>query len=209
MKTDDLIHILSCDGACKGPKPLAFVCFACLLVFTALTFFVLGFRAELIEMHPTIGFFAKTALFGGIALWAAYALTQAAKPIGKPIHVKLAAACLVVLFAGALAYEWLRVPAEVILRPFENDTFPTCLVTVSAYGIIGTGILLGYLKRFAPGNIRHAALLTGFCAVSFAALGYSFHCSADGPTYIAVAYGLPALALVFLASVIAPRFLRW
>lgn len=208
MKTDDLITILSQSPLPRPPLPLAIVLAALMAASMMATYMVLGFRPDIDGFFSNPAALTKASLLSVLLLAAYFMLRDAARPLpaGK---IKICAWLLLGLFGGAAGMEWLQERPEVILELLTRPNFRICLISVGIYGTVGAVVLTLLLRRYAPADPGRAAFLTGFAAASAGALGYSFHCPLDSPTFITVAYGTPVLLISLAARALAPRFIRW
>lgn len=209
-QTDVLIKILSQSSPVRAPLPFSAAALLLSILSLAITFTVMGtFRPELMTLSPPTGFFIKTAILSGFAFTAYLFLKQAAKPV--PVFPPLAAALIMpAVLSGFVVWEWMNATSirdtlSVVFLP----NFRACLLFVGSYGLGGIVALTFLMKQYAPVDVNKAAGLIGLGAASACALGYSFHCPIDSPTFIFLAYGLPMASLGLLARFIVPKFIRW
>ncbi len=209
-QTDDLIQILAQMPTPRKPLPFGLVLMALTLASLGITFTVLGkLRPEFYTFDLPVSFYIKTALLLSFALIGISFLREAAKPL--PAFPKLSLALLPpAILAMLVMAEWAGASSyDEILGNFHLVNFPSCLFFVSAYGLGGIAALTALMKQYAPADEKKAAALIGFAAATACAVGYSFHCPVDSPTFIVVAYGLPVATLALLARFIIPKFIRW
>lgn len=204
----DLITILQHSGLPKKPLSI-FLLFALLAMAACIaTSITIGIRAEWLEFQPSGQALQKTLILGSIFLASVLWLKDNASPVKntRGIYAFMMAFALLAVF---VSYEWFTMPQADILMPLYTINFAFCLGFVSLYAVIGMGLAAWVLRFYAPSDPQKAASLTGLAAAASGALAYSFHCDTDGPTYIAIAYGLPVLISTLAGRLILPQFLRW
>ena len=208
MKTDDLVTLL---GQAPPPQPrfsLLGVAVGFFVFCAMVTYMILGYRPELINLAVQEGFWIKTLLLASLSLIVFLLLREAAVPQTKSIGA-YPAWLLGLVFATFMGYEWFSGNG---MNAFNTDlaiNYITCLGYVTIYSIIGMAILTHVMRYFAPPDLPRVAGLTGLAAASFGGLGYSFHCQVDSPTFILIAYGLPVLGSYFFARRFLARALNW
>lgn len=211
MDTNDLITILSHSAPPRKPMSFATVllilCIGCALM----TIAVLGLRPDIGNALVSPAPLFKTLLLVSAVALAGWAVRYGATPLPLPrmSRVRLFVYGFVLLLAGSVLVEWTMVPASRILDQFFTGNFITCVLSILLYGGLGTVALIWLMRFYAPADNRSAATLIGLAAAAAGALGYSIHCPFDSPTFIAVAYGLPVLAVTLTARYYASRFIRW
>lgn len=210
LQTNDLVKILA-----KTPpveKPASFLMALISLAFfgTAVTFMIMGdLRPGLWTLTLPIGFYIKTTLLLGFAFIGVVALGESAKPLPTKTHTH-ALWIFPITLAALVFLEWASSSSsQEIMSIFFLPNFKACLFFVSLYGFIGMAALTLLMRHYAPANEQKAGALIGFAAAMAGALGYSFHCPIDSPTFIATAYGLPTLAITLISRFAVPRFIRW
>ena len=208
MRTDQLIAVLA---QADSPNPRfgfgAVIC-AVVIVSLLITAMLLGLRPEILHMTLTWHLVYKAFLLLGLTLLCGGQLKAASSPLSRPLASYwfglLGAFCFV-----AIAFEWSTRPADAILGQFSAINFPACLIAVSVYGACGVIALTSLMRLYAPTDLRKASAWIGVTAAAAAALGYSFHCPFDSPTFILIAYGLPVASLTALCWAVLPKFLTW
>jgi hypothetical protein len=209
-QTDDLIKILSQSPLIQKPFSFGFAVLLLSGVSLAMTFTILGtLRPEIMALAPPVTFFIKTAILCGFAVTAFLYVKQAAKPV--PSFPSLGVLLVMpIILAALVGWEWSQAASmREILSVLLLPNFKACLFFVSVYGLGGIVALTVLMKHYAPADENKAAGWIGFAAATACAVGYSFHCPVDSPTFIAVAYGLPVAALGLVARFIVPKFIRW
>lgn len=208
--TQDLIKILA--QAQQPEKPVAFhwAIAGLSIISLSVTYMLLGqLRPGLLEGSVPTGFFIKTTLLLGFAFIGMILIRESAKPL--PAKTRSPALWIFPVTLAALMFlEWARAGSvQDIINLFYLPNFRACLFFISVYGIIGTLFLTILMRQYAPADENRAGMLIGYAAATSCALGYSFHCPIDSPTFIATAYGLPVLALTLVARFMVPKFIRW
>jgi hypothetical protein len=169
----------------------------------------LGVRPELAAFAPTVSFAFKTGVLGAWAFLVLNGLAAAAVPLGR-FTLKIFAGVFALLFALALAHEWITHSTNEIVRLFYLPNFKDCLRYVFLYGSCLSLILLLVARaRSAPVDTKKMAGLIGLAAACIGAVGYSVHCIVDSPTFILVSYGIPMIVLYGATRLLFPRFLEW
>ncbi|PZQ45146.1 MAG: hypothetical protein DI551_08315 [Micavibrio aeruginosavorus] len=209
-QTDDLIKILSQSLSIRKPLSFGWALVGLTLASLGITYSILGkLRPEFSTLDFPAFFYFKTAILFGFASLGFLFLKESAKPLPKFPKRSIALLPIVVL-SLFIVLEWGSASSpDVILSNFLLRNFPACLFFVTTYGLVGIIALTTLMKRYAPADENKAAGWIGFAASAACAVGYSFHCPIDSPTFIAVAYGLPVVTLGFTARFILPKFIRW
>lgn len=208
MKTDELIHILS-----QAPRARArlniLVCGAALVIAGVVaTKFMLGLRPEVMAFDFSRALLVKLAVLSLLAITAVQYLKEQSQPVAR-LRARYVAMAAYALLAGLVAHEWATVDHWQIMALFDLPNFPACLFFVGLYGLVGGAALTVHMQASAPADGGRAAAAIGFAACTTGAVGYALHCPVDSPTFIAVAYHIPVLAIAGLARLVLPRFLRW
>lgn len=208
MKTDELITVLSQSPSPK--KPLCFLLFfpAFFVLTACVTYVTLGFRLEVVQMIPPLGFWIKSLILFSFAALALVSLRQESRPLARKVPV-YAFGLLMLGLLVLVGWEWRTTPAEYILDKAYLPNLLFCLSFTSLYAFAGTAAIIHLLKYYAPMHLRKASGLAALAAVATGGLGYSLHCNVDSPTFIAVAYGLPCLVSVLIARKIVPHYINW
>lgn len=205
INTNELIGMLA-----RAPRPqplhLGVAALAMVCVGWVLTVLILGLRPDLADVP--LSFLQKTGVLALSAVLACLALQRDAKPLAQE---KPKAAMLVVAlaFAAWLVWEWGNFDVHDIAASFFMPNFRFCLGFTTVYGLAAMAGLVCAARNYAPADGKKAATAIGLCASFIAGLGYSIHCPIDSPTFILVAYGLPAIVITLLARKTLPRFLSW
>ena len=209
-ETDDLIKILVQSPPAQKPVSFGLILMLLTLASLGITFAVLGqLRPEFSTLILPAGFYIKTAILLAATFFGFSYLKETAKPLPTTPRYPVALA-LPLLLAALIAAEWLSAGArEEIINLFLLPNFTACLFFVTSYGLAGIVALTALMKQYAPADEKKAAGLIGLASGASCAVGYSFHCGVDSPTFIAVAYGLPMAALYILARIAVPKFIRW
>ena len=210
IKTNDLITILV--NAKADSKPMSFAptlailgVLSCVITFTITK----NLRPEFLTFDFPIGFFVKTFLLFGLTLTAYFYLKEMSKP-DSHIKSKLLLFVFPVILSALCIFEWMTVKhISDITNLFFLPNFKSCLIYVTSYGLLGMAILTIIMKDYAPASEKTTGIMIGFAAACTGALGYSFNCPIDSPTFIAVAYGLPVFSLSLIARLIVPKHISW
>jgi hypothetical protein len=209
MDTNDLISILSQSPQPKKPVSFGLVTTLLLTAILAFTIFVLGVRPDLnlSSVHTTA--IHKTLLLGIVAVSIALFLSEVSKPIPRTDRVKPYIWFSIIMFVGSIGYEVVTTPLSQIAEYFTIINFPECLFFVTLYGVLGSLVFFWLMKFYAPKDAKLAGIGIGMAASAVGALGYSLHCPLDSPVFIAVAYGLPTIAMGFVGKFIISRYIEW
>ena len=84
-----------------------------------------------------------------------------------------------------------------------------CALKVLFLAALPASLLIIRLRRTAPIHPRRSGLWIGLAAGAFGALGLAFCCPSENPVHLLLWHGLPILALSWLCSMSADRFLKW
>lgn len=209
-ETNDLIKILAQSPPAQKPLSFGLILMLLTLASLGITFAVLGqLRPEFSTLTLPLGFYIKTVILLGFAFFGFSYLKDSAKPLPAIPHHR-AVLILPIFLAVMVVAEWVSIGSRAeITNLFLLPNFAACLFFVTSYGLAGIVALTALMRQYAPADEHKAAGLIGFAAGASCAVGYSFHCGVDSPTFIAVAYGLPLAALYFLARIFVPKFIRW
>ena len=213
MTTDDLIARLT--GELKPVSRLAVLWRVViglgisLVVSSALMYFWLGMRPDMMTAAGTMMFWTKFTYTLILAVAGTWAVKRIAYPLGS-IRVSLAlmAATIVVMIVLAMA-KLAMTPPDQHMAMMTGHTVAVCTRNIV---LLSLPLLVGafwVLRGLAPTRLTVAGAAAGLAAGAIASLVYSFHCDESAMPFIAVWYTLGIL-IPGLIGAIAGRFvLRW
>jgi hypothetical protein len=208
METEDLINVLGHVPPVRKVLRLNLVALVLVLLSALVTIFWLGLRPELHSIHPPLFFWLKTLVLASVLLLSIRALNAASVPLSAPQKIWPVLLFIAVIIE-AVAQEWMTTDHRLILSLFFLPNFTSCLQHVLFYGLVGMAALTIFARHYAPLDAIRCAGYIGLAAAAAGAIGYSIHCPIDSPTFIVVAYGIPAFELWLIGRLALPRLLRW
>lgn len=211
--TDDLIDRLSDDlrpvpkGAIPRRLGMALIPGAIVAAIAMLAW--LGLRPDLAEAVFGMMYWWKflyTAIFAGLAFWAA---TRLARPGGSMRQPMIALFALIV-FAGAMGVAQLIImPPEMSRQLVMGGSALVCPFYIAALSIPIYAATVFVMRRLAPTNLAAAGLAAGLLAGSAAAWVYAFHCAENGMPFLAIWYTTGILISAGIGAVLGRWALRW
>jgi hypothetical protein len=169
----------------------------------------LGLRPDLTEAVFGMMYWWKflyTAVFAGLAFWAA---TRLARPGGSMRRPMLALFALIVV-AGALGIAQLIIMPPAMSRELVmGGTALVCPLYIAALSIPIYAATVLVMRRLAPTNLSGAGLAAGLLAGSAAAWVYAFHCNENGMPFLAIWYTTGILIAAVTGALLGRWVLRW
>jgi hypothetical protein len=157
----------------------------------------------------TLPVVAKALMGASLAAVALFVLQRSLRP-GLRSGPWLALALLPIAFVLGWALLTLtQAPAENWSGLIFGRNWRACLIAVPLYSVVPFLILLGLARRGAPVDGRVTGAAIGIASAGLAIVGYSLHCPDDAVPFLATWYPLALAIVTMLATLIAPRFLRW
>lgn len=213
MQTDDLISVMA-----AGLRPVdttwlkqATALTASALPAIAILFVLasLGPREDLATVWLTTPAIAKFGLGGSLAAIALIVFQQSLRPGLRPARYLWLTLLPIGFVVGAAAMTLAQKPFDHWRALAFGRNWLTCLLAVPLYALVPLVILMLLARRGAPVDECLTGTSAGIASAGIAMVGYALHCTDDAAPFLAIWY-LAALAIVTaLASLIAPRLLRW
>lgn len=213
MQTEDLISMMTADhrevdtGWLRRATWLAAL--AALGLTTLLVLATLGARPDFAGAWMTLPVIAKALLGASLALVALTVFQRSLRPglePGRGLWLVLAPLGLAALWALATLAQ---APAESWGTLVFGRYWLSCLIAVPLYAILPFLILILLARRGAPVDGRLTGTAAGIASAGLAIMGYSLHCPDDAAPFLATWYPLALAAVTALATMLAPRLLRW
>lgn len=211
--TDDLIDRLSGELQPTSkraiPRRLAMALVPGIVVAAIAMLLWLGLRPDLAEAVFGMMYWWKflyTAIFAGLAFWAA---TRLARPGGSMRKPMIALFALIVV-AGAMGIAQLMImPPEMGRQLVMGGSALVCPFYIAALSIPIYAATVLVMRRLAPTNLAGAGLAAGLLAGSTAAWVYAFHCTENGMPFLAIWYTTGILISAIVGAVLGRWALRW
>jgi len=169
----------------------------------------LGLRPDLAEAMFGMMYWWKflyTAIFAGIAFWAA---TRLARP-GGSMRVPMIALFALIVFAGAMGIAQLMImPPEMGHQLVMGGSALVCPFYIAALSIPIYAVTALVMRRLAPTNLAGAGLAAGLLAGGAAAWVYAFHCTENGMPFLAIWYTTGILIAAIGGAILGRWALRW
>jgi hypothetical protein len=212
MKTEQLIAMLAQDEV-REPAPRPFFLTAVVLialVAPALLFLgALGLRADFDEPYVGLVLVRKLSFalsLGASALWLTARALQPGRARSADVLVLLAPA---LVLATTLTLETSRLGFIDWSDRMMGQFSWRCALLIVLLGLAPIAALLWAGGRGAPENPARAGLFAGLASAGFAAAVYALHCTDDSSLFVALWYGLAALALAVIGAFSARKWLTW
>ncbi|MCU4181767.1 DUF1109 domain-containing protein [Bosea sp. BH3] len=213
MQTDDLISMMTAEhrkvdtGWLRRATWLAAL--AALGLTITLILGTLGARADFAVAWMTLPVIAKALLGASLALVALAVFQRSLRPGLKPgrwLWLALAPPALAALWALATLAQ---APTESWSALIFGRNWRACLIAVPLYAIVPFVILILLARRGAPVDGRLTGTAAGIASAGLAIVGYSLHCPDDTTPFLATWYPIAVATVTALATMVAPRLLRW
>lgn len=213
MQTDDLISIMTADHRKVDTGWLRRVTWLAALAALGVTILLvlgtLGARPDFAEARMTLPVIAKALLGASLALVALAVFQRSLRPGLKPgrwLWLALAPLALAGLWALATLAQ---APAESWSTLIFGRYWRACLIAVPLYAIAPFLFLIVLARRGASVDARLTGMAAGVASAGLAIMGYSLHCPDDTAPFLATWYPIALATVTVLATMIAPRLLRW
>lgn len=208
MKTDELINLLSEDGAVRFrfSHVLTFAFLAAVLLAGLLFFATMGFRPDIEAALKSLRFVVKLVLTAVLFLAAANMVARIARPGARLRRSAMSLMLVPLLVATAVLAELAAVPSRDWVARMIGHNAHECL---SLIPLLSAGPLAAFilaLRQGAPENPGQAGAVAGLAAGGIAAAFYASYCTDDSPLFVALWYTL-AIGIVTGAGFLAGR--RW
>jgi len=206
MKTDELIEILSREGAARTsagwywPLPLAAGALLCLAAL-ALT---LGQPLAALPQIGAAPYAMKLAFAASVALAGILALRASGMP-GRRLGGRLLVFAFP--FAAVLALAGMETAATDPVWP--GRTWAQCVTAIALLTPLGFAAAILALQRLAPTRLRLSGALAGVVAGAIAASAYALWCPETTAVFLLAWYAGPILAVGAMGAMLGPRLLRW
>lgn len=211
--TDDLIDRLAGDLRPARPNGIARRLVMGLIPGAAIAavamLLVLGLRSDLAEAVFGMMFWWKflyTAIFAGLAFWAASRLARPGGSMRRPMVALFA----LIAFAGALGIAQLSMtPPSLSYQLVMGGTALVCPFFIVGLAVPIYAATALVMRRLAPTNLAGAGFAAGLLAGSAAAWVYAFHCGESGMPFLAIWYTTGILLSAVLGAMLGRWALRW
>jgi len=213
MQTDDLISMMTADHRKVDTGWLRRVTWLAALVALSLTILLvlatLGARRDFAGTWMTLPVIAKALLGASLAAVALAVFQRSLRPGLRPGPALWLALLPIAFVAGWALLTLAQAPAESWSGLIFGRNWRACLIAVPLYSVVPFLILLALARRGAPIDGRLTGMAAGVASAGLAIVGYSLHCPDDTVPFLATWYPIALATVTTLATMIAPRFLRW
>jgi hypothetical protein len=191
-------------------KLLAFALLPGLALSATFILLVHGLRPDLSTALSQPAFWAKSAYPLSLAIIGVLALVKVARPGGRPVSSSLPVLIIyVLLFAlGIIQLNAASSPEEQ-RRLIMGISYWFCPLIILASGAPLMVATFWFLRRGAPTHPHFAGFIAGMTAGSIGAWVYSWGCTENGLTFVALWYTLGILLCGLLGGVFGRSLLRW
>ena len=211
--TDDLIDRLSAELQPTPkraiPRRLSMALIPGTIVSAIAMLLWLGLRPDLAEAVFGMMYWWKflyTAIFAGLAFWAA---TRLARPGGSMRRPMIALFGLIA-FSGAMGIAQLIImPPTMAYVLVMGGSALVCPFYIAALSIPIYAAIVLVMRRLAPTNLPGAGLAAGLLAGGAAAWVYAFHCTENGMPFLAIWYTTGILISAIGGAIVGRWALRW
>jgi hypothetical protein len=211
VKTTELINSLVVDERTdlRPSRALWRLVLAPIVVSALLLLAVAGVRPDLEAVATTPRFLFKLVVTLAFAVTACGTLLRLARPEGRAGGWAIA-----LLFAGGLllsgmAIELLSVPRSDWGERLKGENANWCLRMIPMLSALPLISIVLALRNSAPKNAGRAGAVAGLFAAAVGASLYALHCTDDSPLFLATWYGLAAVCVSAVGSLLGSRLLRW
>ncbi|KRB62086.1 hypothetical protein ASE04_19595 [Rhizobium sp. Root708] len=168
-----------------------------------------GLRPDLSVALAQAAFWAKSAYPLLLSIVGVVALIKVARPGGRPTGAALQVLVIYMLLTilGLLQLN-AAAPAEHI-RLIMGISYWFCPLIILAAGAPLMAATFLFLRRAAPTQPRLAGFVAGATAGSIGAWVYSWGCTENGLTFVALWYTLGILLCGLIGASLGKRLLRW
>jgi hypothetical protein len=169
----------------------------------------LGLRPDLAEAVFGMMYWWKflyTAIFAGLAFWAA---TRLARPGGRMRKPMIAVFALIVVASAMGIAQLLIMPPEMGHQLVMGGSALVCPFYIAALSIPIYAAIVWVMRRLAPTNLPGAGLAAGLLAGSAASWIYAFHCAENGMPFLAIWYTTGILIAAIGGAILGRWALRW
>ncbi len=169
----------------------------------------LGLRPDLAEAVFGMMYWWKffyTAIFAGLAFWAASRLARPGGSMRRPMVALFA----LIAFAGALGIAQLSMaPPGLSYELVMGGTALVCPFFIVGLAVPIYAATAMVMRRLAPTNLAGAGFAAGLLAGSAAAWIYAFHCGESGMPFLAIWYTTGILFAAAIGAILGKWALRW
>lgn len=215
MKTDQFIDLLAKDQVVEKLPKLGLYYLAGALLLLGYTYYLyassgMGVRADYSESIVHFLVAVKQILPLGLAFLAFPFLRELLYPETRwkqrmRLPVTLYVASMVALFV----YAWVTTEPELRMMAFVGKSSVKCLVTIPIYSFLVMLITFIPMRKFAPGDPKHAAMMGAVVAVGISAAIYAFGCDEDSPLFYAVWYNVGMTFAALVGGFFGYKLLKW
>jgi hypothetical protein len=211
MKTDDLIRALAADTV-RQPrlKTTLMLGMAPSLGIAVLgVWFVLGFRADLLNAIGTPVSVARIILTAVLGIAATRLALLLARPEGQQAARLWPLAAVAAAALALLLWAFVTTPTDARHMATVGKTMVKCLVAIPILSVLPVATLLYVVRQGATTAPTRAGFVAGLGGSGFAAAVYALHCIEDSPLFYVTWYGLAIMGVTLVSTVFSARALRW
>lgn len=210
MKTDELINVLSKDGAAGKRESLLLKLVVAALVglgvCVLLVVFIDGVRPDFTKNATQVALKATfSAVFAAAALPVAARL---ARP-GNTVGVWVVAAFLIGLVVVSISGFMMMPPAENSVDGLIGGVVPIAFLIIPALATPAAVVIFSWYRRNAPTRLALAGASVGAMSGGLGAMAYALVCPVDDMGFVSVWYGAAIVLCTAVGALVGPRALRW
>lgn len=210
MKTDELINVLSKDGAAGKRESLLLKLVVAALVglgvCVLLVVFTNGVRPDFTKNATQVALKATfSAVFAAAALPVAARL---ARP-GNTVGVWVVAAFLIGLVVVSISGFMMMPPAENTVDGLIGGVVPIAFLIIPALATPAAVVIFSWYRRNAPTRLALAGASVGAMSGGLGAMAYALVCPVDDMGFVSVWYGAAIVLCTVVGALVGPRALRW
>jgi len=211
MKTEDLIRVLTADGA-RPVTPIGYTLLRALalgtVLSTALFCVILHPRADIGGAILTAAFQFKLLVVVCVTVASAAFLGHAALPAGTAERRWLLLLGPLLVSAGVIV-ELATVPVDAWGRRWIGHNAAHCLSLIPLLSVPALACLFVALRRAAPRRPWLAGAAAGLLSAGVGAVLYALTCPDDSPLFVATWYSIAIGAVAGISAIAGSRWLRW
>ena len=210
MNTDELINVLSKDGA-RGKREslllkLVLAALVGLGVCVLLVVLIDGVRPDFTKNATHVALKATfSAVFAAAALPVAARL---ARP-GNTVGVWIVAAFLIGLAVVSISGFMMMPPAENAVGGLIGGVAPIAFLIIPALATPAAVLIFSWYRRNAPTRLALAGASVGAMSGGLGAMAYALVCPVDDMGFVSVWYGAAIVLCTVVGALVGPRVLRW